>query len=89
MVVLRDNVFVDSYFIEDKRFSVSLGRDGGIVRLLEESKKFSFSIFSEHKYCGVVGEGHGRMSRTFSRKHVLEEIRGKRLLSYLGCNDKK
>ena len=44
MVTLRENVFLDSFFIEDKRFVVSLGRDGGVVRLLEESRRSSFSI---------------------------------------------
>ena len=45
MVTLRDNVFVDSCSIEDKCFTASLGRDGGIVRLVEVSRNSSFSIF--------------------------------------------
>ena len=44
MVVLRDNIYVDLCEIEDKRFSVTLGRDGGTVRPLENRRNFSFSV---------------------------------------------
>ena len=56
MVVIRDNVYVDFCEIEDKRFSVSLGRDGGTVRLLEDRRNFSFSLLlSRVAACWLVG----------------------------------
>lgn len=42
---LRDNVFVDNCVIKDKRLSVSLGKDSGIVRLLKVIRNSSISLF--------------------------------------------
>lgn len=63
MVSLKENTFVDSCSVEGKRFSVSLGKDGGIVRLLEDRRNRTFNVLlSRVAACwlmGIVEEGSG------------------------------